>query len=414
MLMPTSPSPVLSERVPREGRGSLAERWVLAVAALAYAPFLFLGYGADIDSYAVVRVADRIAGGGGYVPSRPPGYPLYEGATRVFDALGGSLATNAGTLVMALVALASFLALCRRFHVPNRVPLGLLFACHPFVWTNAASTMDYLWALGLGLAGGVALLDRRWVVAGLLFALAIGTRFTSVLFVAGFFGYVLWRDRPAWRGVLGAGALALGVGAACYVPAVLHYGGLSEALTPVGAEAQAAWGWIERVGRFGYKNVYFWGLPASVLLCGLGVQAIRRIGRARWEEGDEAGPVLALVAVVILAYEVLFLRYPLETAYLLPILPFALVGLGLTLDRRWLVGLVVLVATYNVVTINLARPDRPNRATSAEVGVWIEPGPLVTDVARRLRVEGCRDEECWIERSDGGLFPSLFGGAEPR
>lgn len=382
---------------------------MLGVAALAYTPFAFMGYGADIDSYAVVRVADRIAEGAGYIPSRPPGYPLYEVTTSVLNELGGSIATNGGTLVMGLVALVSFFALCRRFDVPNRPLLGLLFAFHPFVWTNAGTTMDYLWALALGLAGGVALLDRRWLVAGLLFALAIGTRFTSVLFIAGFFGYVVWRDRPAWRGAVGAGALALALGGACYIPAVLHYGGLSEALTPVGAETQAVWGWVERVGRFGYKNIYFWGLPAAGVLLVLVVRAVRQGWKGRGEGTMGSKAVLLLVAAVVLVYEGLFLRYPLETAYLLPVLPFVLIGLGLTVERRWLVGLFVLVVTYNVVSVNLARPNLPNRATSVEVGVWIEPGPLATDVARRLRVEGCRDEACWLERSDDGYFPDLFG-----
>ena len=48
----------------------------------------------------------------------------------------------------------------------------------------------------------------------------------------------------------------------------------------------------------------------------------------------------------------------------------------------------VLALSYNVVSLNLARPDRPNRAQ--EVGVWIEPGYLVTDVAKWLVVWGCR------------------------
>lgn len=407
--MPSSPSLILSETAPSSQRSRIGEWLVLGGAALAYSPFIFLGYGADIDSYAVVRVAERMADGGGYIPSRPPGYPLYEVATSVLNGIGGAVLTNVSTLVMALVALASFFALCRRFDVPNRVLLGLLFALHPFVWTNAASTMDYLWALAFGLAGGVALMDRRWVVAGLLFALAISTRFTSVLFIAGFFGYVLWRDRPERNGIAGAALIAFALGGLCYLPAILHYGGVSEALTPVGVEAQAEWGWFERIGRFGYKNVYFWGLPATLLLLGLGVRTFWRSRRGQWPKFVASTPVLVFVAILVLVYEGLFLRYPLETAYLLPILPFALIGMGLTVERRWLAGLFVLVLAYNVVSINLARPDLPNRATSATVGVWIEPGPLVTDVARRLRVKGCHDETCWMERSDRGFFPDLFG-----
>ncbi len=392
---------MLPSPAPAGARGFLRrnDRWVLALAALLYLPFTLLGYGTDVDSYHVIEAGERIMDGLPYEHSREPGFLVHEVATGVLGWLGGSALTNLGSVAMALVALGSFLALCRRLRVPHSALLGLTLAVHPLFWVSATTTMDYVWALGFGLAGGVLLWDRRWGWAGVLFGLAIGSRITSVLLVVVLAGYVFWRRAEDRRGVAWSVGLGLGLGALCFVPTLVQYGGTLGFLVPVGAEEQAGWSWLERVGRFGYKNVYVWGLPAALVLVGaLGFGASRAV-RERVRK-----PVLGLTAAGILLYEALFLRYPLEPEYLLPLVPFVLIGLGVLVGRRWLVALFVMVLLYNVVSLNLARPDRPNHAQSVELGVWAEPGHLVTDVRQRLRVRGCRSFACWTERSAGGTF----------
>jgi hypothetical protein len=42
------------------------------------------------------------------------------------------------------------------------------------------------------------------------------------------------------------------------------------------------------------------------------------------------------------------------------------------------------VLSTNLVLILLALPDVPSQARSAEVGLWVEPGLLVSDVRARL------------------------------
>jgi len=377
------------------------DRVVLALAAVLYVPFIGLGFGTDVDSYHVVEAGERIVGGLPYEHSREPGFLVHEVATGVLDWLGGSVLTNLGSVAMALVALGSFLALCRRLRVPHPSLLGLTLAVHPLFWVSATSTMDYVWALGFGLAGGVLLWDRRWGWAGLFFGLAIGSRITSVLLVGVLAGAVFWKRAKDRRRVLWSLGLGLGLGALCFVPTLVQYGGTLGFLVPVGAEEQAGWSWAERLGRFGYKNIYVWGLPAAFVLVGiLGRAAIAR--SAPWRSRAAA---LGLAAAGIGVYEALYLRYPLEPEYLLPLVPFVLIGAGLLVGRRWLVALFVAVLLYNVVSINLARPDRPNHAQSVEFGVWVESGHLVTDVRQRLRVRECRSFACWTERSANGTFP---------
>src|SRR6056297_2687879 len=118
---------------------------VLVIAAILYIPLVFLGYGADIDSYVLIETGEEIIASGRYVPSRTPGFPVHETAVALLDYAGGSVATILASVAFALLTLAAFLALCRRFGVPHRWLLGLTLAFHPYVWVNAGSTMDYLW-----------------------------------------------------------------------------------------------------------------------------------------------------------------------------------------------------------------------------------------------------------------------------
>ena len=379
------------------------------VAAVAYAPLIFAGYGSDVDAYALLEAAARWEGGG-YSPSRQPGFPVHEWATAALDAVGGSVATNAGTAVMALVALGSFLGLARRLGVPHRAVLGLTFALHPVVWATAAATIDYAWALGFALAGGVWVLDRRWAGGGVLLALAIGARATTGLVVLALLGYAWWSGsadgRRDTRGVALATTLALGLGGLCYVPVLAHYGWTLDFLVPVGAEEQATWSWAARLGRFGYKTVYLWGLPAAAWIAWV-------LARVAWKEAFADLPARARAAValgggVVAGYGLLFLRYPLEMEYLLPTVPFLVLALGVLASRRALLVLGGLTLLYAAVSLNVARPDRPLHATRVDLGLWLEPGYLATDVAQRLRVRECRTIRCWHERSQDGAFVGLW------
>ncbi len=59
----------------------------------------------------------------------------------------------------------------------------LVVATNPWFWIAATSLGDFVWALGLVLAGAVAAHRDHRIVAGLLFGLSIGCRASSGLLV---------------------------------------------------------------------------------------------------------------------------------------------------------------------------------------------------------------------------------------
>jgi hypothetical protein len=368
-------------------------RLFLAGCALLYAPWLFLGYGADDDAYRIVRTGRVLLEEGQYIGSRNPGYLVPELATMALNAVGGSVLSNLGTLAMALVALGAFLAVAERLRLSAPLLLGAGLALHPAFWSNAAATMDHVWGLGFLLAGWAVLLDRRWLLAGVLLGLAVGSRFTMLFAVLGVLAFAWFTVAEDRRHVVRSAVVAGLLGAACYLPSAHEFGWTLGFLEPAGLGGPELWTWPLRIGRWGYKSLYFWGLPTAAFLAGLGVFALRRRPLPR-------PALLALCLAVPVAYEALFLRFPLDVGYLLPIAPFVLVAVGVLLAerRRWLVAFVVVLALHNVVTFNLARPDRPFGASEAAFGLWVEPGPLVESTQIRLRTRDCTDVACWQRR----------------
>jgi hypothetical protein len=352
-------------------------RWLLlGFAACLYLPLIFAGPGSDPDSLRELRSGTTLLWQHRYVLSRPPGYFPYEAVSGVLYALGGAVATNFATLTMSLVLLDSFMRVCAHFEVPHRYLLTAAMMIHPVYWATSASTIDFIPALGCFFLGFRLWLDGRYLVAAALLGSAVGIRLSSI-FLAG--PLLIWeviarpRDLKLWAGAL----LATAVGVALYVPEFVASGNSLDFLTYY----LAAWSVTDRLGRFIYKNVYFWGVPATIFLIALTPIIIRELAGC----DRKFSRIVALSLSVMITFEALFLKIPVQRAYLLPMLPFALLVVGIALQQRQrtLLAMTILILSYNFVSLRLARPDVPDHATRAIMGVYVEPGYLLEDIFAR-------------------------------
>jgi hypothetical protein len=157
-----------------------------------------MGYGSDVDTYGVLQTGRHFAQTWDYVPSRGPGFFVFETIMFILDQIGGSFLTNLAVMVMAVIVLYGFMRLCREYAVPNYHWLCAALMIHPFFWANAACTMDYLMALGFVFIGMIQIRRKHYFTAGAAFALGAGTRLTIAL-LAGCF--LLWQFsiEPACR-----------------------------------------------------------------------------------------------------------------------------------------------------------------------------------------------------------------------
>src|SRR5690606_20007135 len=90
-----------AERAPRRaaaGAAGIGDRALAALTAALTLPILWMGYGTDIDVPDVLRAGESIRRGD-YVPSRPPGVPVFEAVVAALDPIGGHLLINLATAV---------------------------------------------------------------------------------------------------------------------------------------------------------------------------------------------------------------------------------------------------------------------------------------------------------------------------
>jgi len=188
-----------------------------------------------------------------------------------------------------------------------------------------------------------------------------------------------------------AGFIAVVIGGLFYLPPFRQAGFSLAFLKPMTGGSEL-WTLKLRLARFVYKNLYFWGLLGSLALPVLLLLGWRRLldpGRRR---------VVLACAGVVAAYEALFLKYPIEIAYLLPTLPAVLILLGIGLAHRPVVigAFGVLLLSYAALNHNIARPDQHDRATGGAVGLWVEPGYVLQDARKRQALRGCDSYDCWV------------------
>jgi len=375
---------------------SIVSEKTIILAFLLYLPLIFLGYGGDVDSYRVVEAGRNFFRSADYVPSRNPGYVVHEMMTLLLNAVGGSWLSNLGTLLMALATIIFFVKICRHYNVPNASTLALVMIVHPLFWINAASTIDYLWATGFLLIGFYLLTQKRYPYAGLAFGLAIGSRLGTSIVIFSILAVFFWREKQDRMQILQAVLITGLVSAAAYIlPFDFTEWQMRILSSSLGDTTQ--WTFLLRAGRFFYKNLYFWGLPAAIIL---GYIFLTRRKLLLRQIKGEYSSLLIIAIFSILGTEILYFRYPIALEYLLVCLPFWLFMVGILLadHKRLLVILILAVLVLNFVNVNIARPDMPNQAKSASLGLWIENGYLVDNIQTRISLMGCETRDCYAER----------------
>jgi hypothetical protein len=374
---------------------------LLAVAALLYTPFLFMGYGSDVDTYGVLLAGRHFAQTFDYVPSRGPGFFVFESITFLLDQIGGSFLTNLAVMGMALAILYCFMRLCREYGLPNYRWLCAALMVHPFFWANAACTMDYLFAVGFVFIGMIQIRRGRYFTAGAAFALGAGSRLTIAL-LAGCF--MIWQFilEPSARKKLVQTGLVFGLATVIFYLPPAHFAQWTPRFLVATVGGQEYWSPLMRAGRWGYKNLMFWTIPGFILLAGILIFGAVRT-RLKFLIQYKCLPLFALVTALL--YEFFYMGIPTEPSYLIPTIPLALIAFSAAVGaRRWpAIALTSILLAGAFVNINIARPDLLNRATSAQYGLWLERGHLLELTDERLNYQLCNRPACNV--SHGPIIP---------
>jgi hypothetical protein len=367
------------------------EREILLYAGLGVlflasrAPLLAGGFGSDDDAWrnAVAALHSHLAGR--YVPSRVPGFPVHEGLLVLLIPLG-SLATNALSVLAQGVATCFLWRIARRLGLPAPGWIAAAFALAPSVWVQTSQTMDYALTLALFLAAYDQLLGARWKTAGILLALAAGSRVTTGLLIAPALLFA-WQSTRSWRVLL---ALATGfalTAVAVFLPVLLapETGGLQgHLLKHVSRHHLRA---AEAPGVARASLVFLFGKAGALGLIASVVAGLVAGSRHRPRPAPVRGrPALTFESPAVLLVVASFALIPYDPAYLLPALPLLLL-MTARLAQRHVLALAALLMASEAFVVPLLDVHR------------LVPGRLPAELAARARD---RDESLHLLRPSPG------------
>ncbi len=368
-------------------RSRLGATRLALLCGLLYLPFTVFGYGTDVDITNLLR-SGRSLLDGNYHYARPPGALPYEALVGVLDRIGGPTAINLASALMATATLVILGRLVSR-ELGDRagVIAVLVVGTQPWFWVAATSLGDYVFALGLLLAGILAARHDRRIVAGLAFATAIGFRSGTVLLVwAYLLAEVVGRpdgvdgpppsSRDRWRGVVITAATTVAVGVLWFIPPWLSVGRTGRFLMN---EFETT-GVVATIGRWGVKNIAFFGVFTLAVLLVRAPVLVAALGRFR------TSTLVRAAVLVAVAAEALFLRFPWKPVHLLPtIVCVAILLAASPRTTNRLVGAVVVTQLLlAVVSVTIAEPDDPNAATTGRVHLGVTWGVVVNELDCRI------------------------------
>ncbi|HEY3144655.1 MAG TPA: glycosyltransferase family 87 protein [Acidimicrobiales bacterium] len=350
------------------------DRTLALVVMVVSLPILWMGYGTDIDVFHVLDTADGIWHGD-YHPSRTPGVPVFEAVAAVTDPIGGHLLLNLATAVAAAFCVVGIARLVRTWGHDNGDLLALAFFASPVTIIASTSVADFIWALAFFVWGALAQLRNRSVLAGVLFALAIGSRLSTGFLIAAFLVADGW-DPPNRRRCLHSALVAAPIAVALYVPSWLYFDRSMRFLET----AEGYRGFANNLGRFLYKNYANAGVALLVVLL-IAAPALLASLR-RWGQD----PMLRFAVLAFIVTELLFFQLPWKGAHLLPSLLALVIWLGATTrnQRKFLWVVIAATALNGLVSFRPLAPDDPEKASTGQWDPSLGWGLLLNDIDCRL------------------------------
>ena len=344
--------------------------WLFALAIfLSRLPFLSQGYGLDGDSWSVAIIARNIATTGVYEVSRFPGYPVQEFICSLFYN-GTAWRLNLLTAIISTIGILFFALTLKTWKFKYEFLASAALAFVPIIYINSTTTIDYVWALSFMLISLYCVARYNAVLAGLFLGIAIGCRLTSGAMLIPFAIMILQAGER--RGnilrVLKLTITTLVVGALLFYPVYSRYGSqffmyydlpypsISKVLYKFFIET---WGLVGLSALFISVAVFF--LPHGV--------STRKYLFPR--SINEKYVVAWLLAIDL--YIIAFLKVPMESGYLVPMIPFVILIFGKYLYSKAFSFLAIMLILSSFI-FNISPVEREDAATASSVSFTFNQG----------------------------------------
>jgi len=297
---------------------------LVAIVLLSRLPFLFDGYGLDGDSWSVAIASKHWQETGDYEASRLPGFPVHEYLCSKLIGFG-AVGLNSLSAIFSAMAVLFFAMTLRTLRFKYSFLASITFSMVPVFFIHSTTTIDYVVAIAFILGGMYFLLKNKILLAGVFIGVAIGTRITSGAMIVSLSILLIENDglknnlRRIFRFILPA----LLTGAILFLPVFLKYG--TDFFTYYNVPYPS-------ISKVLYKFTFeVWGVIGFTgLLISTGLLFLpNRITAKKFlfpRSVNEKFVVSWLVAIDL--YIIAFLKLPMESGYLIPIIPFVILIFG--------------------------------------------------------------------------------------
>ena len=385
------------------------------ITFLLFIPVFFnSNIGSDWDSYALIGTYENFIKNGIYIPSRPPGFPIYELLIGLCVVIGEGLGLNFERVVLifqfSLLISFNFLIYCffKKTENSNWI-IYLIISLSPIYLISGLSAIDYIFGSLFGFLAiflAMYLYERKYSRFFIVFSLAlsVSARLSNLIFLLVVILYIYIKKKDFKQSII----LMFSSLVITSIIYSIFYNNLFSFYVSTGVYSN----WsdmfcvlnltntdhdlINRLGRFFLKQIPFLG--------GLGFLVFISIFyRLKF---DIKGNNFYLF-LIFLFFELSFLRLPTEEGHLLP----AFIAFMLIINKsenKIIPILLLCVFLSNFVDLKFYEVDKVNSATEIYFSFNIEEGLFLEDYM--LRNEIAEDKSFHYKNSQITLYDAWSKG----
>jgi len=363
------------------------KRFIFLISAaffLSRIPFLNMGFGSDLDSWVYADASFAIFKTGKYFASRGIGFPLYEFLNALILKIdemtfsGNWILPNIATMLSTLACIIFFKKILDFWKIDNKAILLIAFTFMPVIWKNSTNTMDYMLSLMFILLSHYLIIQKKYTLSAIALGFAVGARPTNGIMIFPLL-YLVWREKK--EEVIKFVVIFSLISFSFFIPFLYVYKTFSPQqyknyMYPPSTS-------IMYLLKIGYRIFYeFIGIDASIFLL-----ILIPFSKDKWKTFfkllREKDLIITFSTLTIIFFLALFLRYPFQPEYLIPLIPCSFILIGIFFKKRNLIILLSLVILNGFLTI----PGiNFNFNTKGEVNInpeFINKGSLVSDIEKR-------------------------------
>tara|TARA_B100001093_G_scaffold232993_1_gene223398 strand:- start:165 stop:1379 length:1215 start_codon:yes stop_codon:yes gene_type:complete len=374
--------------------------------------------GSDWDSYALIGTYENYIKNGIYIPSRPPGFPIYEFLIGLCIVIGEGLGLNFEHVVLlfqfSFLICLNFLIYCffKKIENSNWI-IYLIISVSPIYLISGLSAIDYIFGSLFGFLAiflTMYLYEKKYSRFFIVFSLAlsVSARLSNLIFLLVVVLYIYTKKKDLRQSII----LMLSSLVITSIIYFIFYNNLFSFYVSTGVYSN----WsdmfcmlnltntdhdlINRLGRFFLKQIPFVG--------GLGFLVFVSIFyRLKF---DVKGNNFYLF-LIFLFFELSFLRLPTEEGHLLP--AFIAFMLIINKSENKIISILLLcVFLSNFVDLKFYEVDKINSAAEIYFSLGIEEGLFLEDY--KLRNEIAEDKSFHYKNSQISLYDAWSKGCPNR